>query len=107
MPLDCRYYLGNIFDEPRIHARNHHYDFVTVYGPLEPGQPFGFRYSGHHFDLSFSFAADGTVASDLPTFLGHNPLIVPRASPPLEHSENYLQWSNVAGFPQVRSPVLL
>ena len=38
-----RYYLGNVFDEPEIHARNIHFDFVAVYGSLEPGQPFGFR----------------------------------------------------------------
>ena len=32
--------------------------------PLKPGEPFGFRYSGHHFDLSFRFGADGAVSPD-------------------------------------------
>jgi hypothetical protein len=102
-----RYYLGNVFAEQTIHARNRYFDFVSVYGSLEPGEPFGFRYSGHHFDLSFSFAADGTV-SDLPTFLGHNPLIVPQAAPApvnddggtAQAHEDYLQWRNMAGVPQ-------
>ena len=53
----------------------------TSYGSLKPGEPFGFRYSGHHFDLSFRFDGSGGV-SDLPVFLGHNPLMVPRQSPP-------------------------
>ena len=48
-----RYYLGNVFNEPIIHARNNMYDYVAVYGSLAPGKPFGFRYTGHHFDLSF------------------------------------------------------
>lgn len=102
-----RYYLGNVFAEQSIHARNRHFDFVSVYGSLEPGEAFGFRYSGHHFDLSFSFADDGKV-TDLPTFLGHNPLIVPQMSPPLMHDdgglatahEDYNQWRNMAGVPQ-------
>lgn len=38
-----KYFLGNVFLEPTIHARNHYFDFVSVYGSLEPGQPFGFR----------------------------------------------------------------
>ena len=96
-----KYFLGNIFDEPRIHARNNNFDYVAVYGSLEPGQPFGFRYSGHHFDLSFRFDADGRLISDLPTFLGHNPLIVPRQTPAIKGAhEDYLQWHNMAGFPQ-------
>lgn len=107
-----RYYLGNIFAEQSIHQRNRYFDFVSVYGSLEPGGgAFGFRYSGHHFDLSFQIAADGTV-TDLPTFLGHNPLIVPQESPPRQHEdrsarpesdlnhEDYLQWRNMAGIPQ-------
>ena len=76
------------------------FDFVAVYGSLEPGQPFGFRYSGHHFDLSFRVDADGNV-DDLPTFIGHNPLVVPRTSPPSNNDhEDYVQWHNMAGFPQ-------
>ena len=71
-----------------------------MYGSLEPGQPFGFRYSGHHFDLSFRVDADGNV-DDLPTFIGHNPLVVPRTSPPSNNDhEDYVQWHNMAGFPQ-------
>ena len=62
-------------------------------------QPFGFRYSGHHFDLSFRIDAEGTL-SDLPTFLGHNPLIVPQASPPQNEHEDFMQWHNMAGVPQ-------
>lgn len=96
-----RYYLGNVFAEPQIHARNRYFDFVSVYGSLEPGKPWGFRYSGHHFDLSFAFDKTGAV-TDLPTFLGHNPLVVPQASPPRQETalENYLQWRNMAGIPQ-------
>ena len=100
-----RYYLGNVFLEPTIHARNRYFDYVSVYGSLEPGEPFGFRYTGHHFDLSFQISADGEL-TDLPTFLGHNPLIVPRVSPPLsvdigtDGDEDYVQWHNMAGIPQ-------
>ena len=95
-----RYVLGNIFAEQTIHARNNFFDFVSVYGSLEPGEPFGFRYSGHHFDLNFAFDGGGKV-TDLPVFLGHNPLIVPRQSPavPPDH-EDYIQWRNTAGIPQ-------
>ena len=94
------YELGNVFKEPAIHARNHNFDYVAAYGSLEKGEPFGFRYSGHHFDLSFQIAADGTL-TDLPTFLGHNPLIVPRAVPPQRGThDHYLQWHNMAGVPQ-------
>ena len=81
MCIRDRYYLGNVFNEPIIHARNNMYDYVAVYGSLAPGKPFGFRYTGHHFDLSFMFDGAGGV-TDLPVFLGHNPLVVPRASPP-------------------------
>ena len=43
--------------------------------------------------------ASGTI-SDLPTFLGHNPLVVPRQSPPRsKHHEDYSQWRNMAGLP--------
>lgn len=95
-----RYQLGNVFDEQTIHARSHNYDFVAIYGSLAAGEPFGFRYSGHHFDLSLSFDADGAL-TDLPTFIGHNPLVVPRRSPPgsAEDAE-YVQWRNMAGIPQ-------
>ena len=95
-----RYFLGNVFAEPTIHARNNFFDFFSIYGSLKPGEPFGFRYSGHHFDLSFRFGADGAV-SDLPVFLGHNPLMVPRQSPPLSaNHEDYLNWHNMAGVGQ-------
>ena len=94
-----RYYLGNVFNEPIIHARNNMYDYVAVYGSLAPGKPFGFRYTGHHFDLSFMFDGDGGV-TDLPVFLGHNPLVVPRASPPTKDNEDYANWKNSAGIPQ-------
>jgi len=95
-----QYQLGNVFKEPSIHARNHNFDFVAVYGSLAPGEPFGFRYSGHHFDLSFQIDADGNI-DDLPTFLGHNPLVVPAHTPPASTGhEDYLQWRNMAGVPQ-------
>ena len=102
-----QYLLGNVFAEQTIHARNRYFDFISVYGSLDAGQPFGFRYSGHHFDLSFTFDADGAL-TDLPTFLGHNPLIVPKMAPAVVHDdgntavshEDYLQWRNMAGVPQ-------
>lgn len=95
-----RYFLGNVFDEPIIHARSDHYDFVEVYGSLKPGEPFGFRFSGHHYDLSFKF--DNGAIDDLPVFIGHNPLVVPQVSPPLEHHDpqHYVQWRNMAGIDQ-------
>eukprot|EP00966_Prymnesium_polylepis_P118380 2737421-Prymnesium_polylepis.1 len=41
------------------------------------------------------------AAADFPVFLGHNPLIVPRRSPPIVGGhEDYLQWRNSAGVPQ-------
>jgi hypothetical protein len=153
--------VPQVFKEPSIHARNHNFDFVAVYGSLAPGEPFGFRYSGHHFDLSFQIDADGNIdvrpsrgshhrtppphpttglhhrtpppdtlrrpppsafhrrpqpssrcsercapscgsrTQDLPTFLGHNPLVVPAHTPPASTGhEDYLQWRNMAGVPQ-------
>ena len=45
------------------------------------------------------FDGDGGV-TDLPVFLGHNPLVVPRASPPTKDNEDYANWKNSAGIPQ-------
>ena len=59
-----------------------------------------FRFSGHHFDLSFAFDSAGGY-TDFPVFLGHNPLIVPKRSPPhVGGHEDYIQWRNSAGVPQ-------
>ena len=45
---------------------------------------------------------------DLPTFLGHNPLIVPQATPPQSKDhEDYLQWHNMAGVPQFPDATLV
>jgi hypothetical protein len=108
-----RYFLGNIFNEPMIHARNDHFDFVEVYGSLEEGAPFGFRFSGHHYDISFRFYTNGTV-DDYPVFIGHNPLVVPLKSPPPPtegpFSRHFYQWRNMAGidqFPDVVARLLL
>jgi len=103
-----RYYLGNVFAEPTIHARNNFFDFISIYGSLKPGEPWGFRYSGHHFDLSFRFDGKGKVY-DLPVFLGHNPLMVPRQSPPVTTHEDYINWHNMAGvgqFPDIVFAIL-
>ena len=42
------------------------------------------------------------LSQDLPVFLGHNPLIVPQMTPSMDVvHEDYLQWHNMAGVPQV------
>ena len=78
-----QYFLGNIWGEPHIHARNSWYDYVSAYGDLEEnGGAFGLRFSGHHIDLNYRWNDEGVLVQDLPVFLGHNPLIVPEVSPP-------------------------
>ena len=114
-----KYWLGNIFQEPVIHARNAHYDYVAIYGDLSSDTqgPFGFRFSGHHLDLNFQFE-NGKLVNDLPVFLGHNPLIVPSVPPPVTRQPNetfdphtqgpsWLMWENNAKVPHFPESVNL
>lgn len=109
------YQLGNIFEEPHIHGRNARYDYFAVYGNVLADNednigPFGIRFSGHHLDLNYQFDTNGNLITDLPVFLGHNPLIVPSPPPPLTRAYNeraleddhheYLMWENTAGIAQ-------
>ena len=92
--------------------RNHNFDFVSVYGSLEPGKAFGFRYSGHHFDLSFTVAEDGTI-TDLPTFLGRTPPHAPELRKQTTVETSRLSWlvrawrraDNPLIVPQMTPPV--
>jgi hypothetical protein len=71
----AEYYLNNVFIENTIHQRSNFYDFFSVYGDLEGDGQFGFRYSGHHFDINLMWHDNGDV-TDTPAFFGHNPIHV-------------------------------
>ena len=46
--------------------------YLTVFGEPKAGQPWGWRFEGHHLSLNFTIAADSSV-SLTPNFLGANP----------------------------------
>ncbi|MRG46467.1 DUF3500 domain-containing protein [Chitinophaga sp. SYP-B3965] len=50
--------------------------YFTVFGDPGAGKPWGWRMEGHHLSLNFS-AADKTLISGTPGFMGANPAIVP------------------------------
>jgi len=113
-----KYKLGNIWNEPHVHGRNSQYDYFSVYGDMvESGGAFGFRFSGHHMDLNYMWNEDGILVQDFPVFLGHNPLIVPETTPPMErdhderaHPDQFydpLMWNNMAGVAQFAEGVQL
>jgi len=84
-----RYELGNVWNEPRIHARNAWHNFFSVYGDLEPnGASFGMRLSGHHTDINYRWDDNGKLVQGTPVFLGHNPFVVPPTTPPLTRQSN-------------------
>eukprot|EP00930_Biecheleria_cincta_P095120 TRINITY_DN87143_c0_g1_i1.p1 TRINITY_DN87143_c0_g1~~TRINITY_DN87143_c0_g1_i1.p1 ORF type:complete len:489 (-),score=73.00 TRINITY_DN87143_c0_g1_i1:284-1750(-) len=102
------YLLGNIFTENEIHARNDFYDFVSVYGDLSGTGDFGFRYSGHHYDVNFRWH-DGKLDT-MPAFFGHNPIKVLRIVPPSSSEENgttYDLWRNFNGMNLFQFPDIL
>jgi len=84
-----QYRMNNVFKEPCVHPRTKDQNYVSVYGSLRPADtgPFGFRFTGHHFDIGLEFVNDGTGTvlgvSKYPQFIGHNPLNVMMESPPL------------------------
>jgi len=111
------YKLGNIWREPHIHGRNSHYDYFSVYGDMNDGGAFGFRFTGHHIDLNYMWNNDGVLIKYLPVFLGHNPLIVPATTPLSERHHNEgakpdqfydpIMWNNMAGVAQFAESVRL
>ena len=46
--------------------------YLAIFGEPKAGQPWGWRFEGHHLSLNFTIAADATV-SLTPNFLGANP----------------------------------
>jgi hypothetical protein len=50
--------------------------FLTLFGTLRPGEPWGWRIDGHHLSLTFTAATQQLVATT-PAFLGANPAEVP------------------------------
>jgi len=50
--------------------------FITLYGTLRPGEPWGWRIDGHHLSLTFTTVTRQLVATT-PAFLGANPAEVP------------------------------
>ena len=92
-----RYYLGNVFNEPIIHARNNMYDYVSVYGSLAPGKPFGFRQATTSTSPSCSTATAASPTSRLP-----RPQPAGRAARVAadEGQRGLANWKNSAGIPQ-------
>ncbi len=84
-----QYFMGSAFDEPAVHPRTKAQTYISVYGQLDDTATgaFGFRFVGHHFDISLEFGHDGTIhgPSKYPQFNGHNPLTV-AVAPSLEAS---------------------
>merc|ERR1740124_2074711 len=68
-------------------------------------------------DLNYMWDEDGMLVQDFPVFLGHNPLIVPETTPPMErdpfekedavHFYDPLMWNNMAGVAQFAEGVQL
>jgi len=52
--------------------RNTEKYYVAIFGEPKTGQPWGWRFEGHHISLNFTITADSTVALT-PSFLGANP----------------------------------
>ena len=113
---DGEFLLNNIFYENMVHWRSSEAEFVSVYGAIIGKGQFGFRYSGHHFDVSYTFHEDGSI-DDLPWFLGHNPVHVFKDVPPevrhtsdIDHGDvTYDLWANLRGvilFPTAVNNVL-
>lgn len=50
--------------------------YFTIFGEPGTAKPWGWRMEGHHLSLNFS-AADKTLLSGTPAFMGSNPAIVP------------------------------
>jgi len=50
--------------------------FLTLFGTLQPGEPWGWRIDGHHLSLTFTTVTQQLVATT-PAFLGANPAEVP------------------------------
>ena len=52
--------------------RNPEKYYLAIFGDPKAGQPWGWRFEGHHLSLNFTIAADSKV-SLTPSFLGANP----------------------------------
>ena len=52
--------------------RNPEKYYLAIFGEPKAGQPWGWRFEGHHISLNFTIMADATVALT-PSFLGANP----------------------------------
>lgn len=57
---------------PRRDPLNYHF---TVFGDPSSGNPWGWRFEGHHLSLNFT-SADNKIVSSTPTFFGTNPGII-------------------------------
>lgn len=50
--------------------------FLTIFGSPDDGEPWGWRFEGHHLSLNFSSVTDSLTATT-PLFMGSNPAEVP------------------------------
>lgn len=62
------------FDTPRGRDPSRYY--LRVFGDPEGGEPWGWRFGGHHISLNY-LMADGEVRSTTPRFFGLDPAISP------------------------------
>lgn len=53
-------------------ARDHEAYYITVFGVPAPGEPWAWRFEGHHLSLHFAMA-HGRVTVSTPSFLGASP----------------------------------
>lgn len=51
--------------------------YLTLFGQLDGGGPWGWRIDGHHLSLNFTWAS-GLQVAVTPAFFGANPAVVPR-----------------------------
>ena len=101
------YVQGNITNQYSVHPRGLINKFIKVFGDLKSNH-WGFRYSGHHFDINFQI--NNNFIKFLPVFRGYNPIKVP-VGPPINQDHHQYQhatfsslWSQSSGID--RAPVV-
>jgi hypothetical protein len=63
--------LGKL-EENGAHVRDPELYFITIFGLLGEGEPWGWRMEGHHLSLNLS-VLDGDILGHTPFFMGANP----------------------------------
>jgi hypothetical protein len=73
---------GFVTDFGRARGRDPLLYWIAIFGEVDPGGTWSWRFGGHHVSLHFTIV-DGAVASTTPCFLGADPASVPLLGPHL------------------------